>query len=50
MANTKELQIQNLLDGAGKAGPELTHGLSELVVAKWPMVLWHYGSPDRKVV
>ena len=30
MANTKELQIQELLNGAGKAGPELTHGLSEL--------------------
>lgn len=30
MANTKELQIQALLDGAGKAGPELTHRLSEL--------------------
>lgn len=30
MAKTKELQIQDLLNGAGKAGPELTHGLSEL--------------------
>ena len=37
MANTKELQIQELLNGAGKAGPELTHGLSELGAEKCPM-------------
>lgn len=30
MANEKNLQIQSLLNGAGKAGSELTHGLSEL--------------------
>lgn len=30
MGNTKELQIQTLLNGKGKAGPELTHSLSEL--------------------
>ncbi len=30
MANERNLQIHTLLNGIGKAGPELTHGLSEL--------------------
>ena len=30
MVNTKDLQVKALLNGAGKAGPELTHSLSEL--------------------
>lgn len=52
MANTKELQIQALLDGAGKAGPELTHGLSELGGGKMAdglVELWKAGQHNGVV-
>ena len=52
MANTKELQIQALLDGAGKAGPELTHSLSELGGGKMSnglVELWKAGQHNGVV-
>lgn len=52
MANTKEQQIQALLDGAGKAGPELTHGLSELGGGKMSnglVELWKAGQHNGVV-
>lgn len=52
MANTKELQIQALLDGTGKAGPELTHGLSELGGGKMAdglVELWKAGQHNGVV-
>ncbi len=52
MANTKELQIQALLNGAGKAGPELTHGLSELGGGKMSnglVELWKAGQQSGVV-
>lgn len=52
MANTKELQIQALLDSAGKAGPEVTHGLSELGGGKMStglVELWKAGQRNGVV-
>lgn len=52
MANTKELQTQELLNGAGKAGPELTHGLSELGGGKMSnglVELWKTGQQSGVV-
>ena len=52
MANTKDLQVKALLDGAGKAGPELTHGLSELGGGKMAdglVTLWKSGQKSGKV-
>ena len=52
MANTREQQIQALLDGAGKAGPELTHGLSELGGGKMSnglVELWKAGQHNGVV-
>lgn len=52
MANSKNLQIQALLDGAGKAGPELTHGLSELGGGKMAdglVELWKAGQHNGAV-
>ena len=52
MGNTKDLQIQALLDGAGKAGPELTHGLSELGGGKMAdglVELWKAGQHNGAV-
>lgn len=52
MANTKELQIQALLDGEGKAGPELTHSLSELGGGKMSnglVELWKAGQHNGVV-
>ena len=52
MANTREQQIQVLLDGAGKAGPELTHGLSELGGGKMSnglVELWKAGQHNGMV-
>lgn len=52
MANTKDLQIQALLDGTGKAGPELTHGLSELGGGKMAdglVELWEAGQHNGVV-
>lgn len=52
MANTKEIQIQALLDGAGKAGPELTHGLCSLGGGKMAdglVELWKAGQHNGVV-
>ena len=52
MTNTKELQIENLLDGTGKAGPELTHGLSELGGGKMAdglVALWKSGQKSGMI-
>ena len=52
MANAKEMQVQALLDGAGKAGPKLTHGLSELGGGKMAdglVELWKAGQRNGVV-
>lgn len=46
MANTKDWEVNALLDGAGKSGSELTHGLSKLGKGKMAdglVELWKAG-------
>ena len=52
MGNAKELQIQTLLNGKGKAGPELTHSLRELGGGKMAdglVELWKAGQHNGAV-